>query len=160
MYEFDPEAKIYHENDELDRIAMVIVIEYCPWGEMFDFILSTGAFDTRMTRFYLKQLIEAIHAIHSVEASHRDIKFENILLDEHFNLKVTDFGFATFNPICSTYKGTKGYMAPEIHLGRNYNGQKVDIFAAGVLAYIMLSGRPPFGTSKGGDHYYDLFRRN
>ena len=59
-------------------------------------LIATEAFNSRMTKFYFKQLMEAIQAIHLADASHRDIKFENILLDEYFNLKLTDFGFATF----------------------------------------------------------------
>jgi len=106
---------------------------------MYEFILNTGEFNQRMARFYFKQLMEAICMIHSIGASHRDIKFENVLLDENFNLKLTDFGFSTIRPVSTTIGGTTGYMAPEIFEGKEYNGQKADIFAAGVLAFIMLT---------------------
>ena len=71
-------------------------------------------------------------------------------MDGNFNLKIGDFGFAA--PIkgkdgtgtLSTYLGTEGYMAPEIHLQQNYEGQKIDIFALGVILYNMATSFPPF----------------
>lgn len=85
----------------------------------------------------------------------RDIKPENILLEhsdlERLDIKMTDFGFACFfNPQegLSDVLGSPLYMAPEIILEKKYD-QRVDIWSLGVIAYILLSGRPPFkGRSK------------
>ena len=73
------------------------------------------------------------------------MKLENLLLDQFFNLKIADFGFAA--PIggkygtgsCMTYLGTLNYMAPEIHLGNPYNGASVDLFACGIILFIMYA---------------------
>lgn len=79
---------------------------------------------------------------------HRDLKPENILIDvsDHSKpkVKITDFGFATkieknINLCC----GSPIYMAPEIFEGKEYN-EKVDIWALGVITYILLSGKAPY----------------
>ena len=88
--------------------------------------------------------------MHSQGIAHRDLKLENILLDENFNIKITDYGFV--GPIegrdgsgfLHTRLGTRGCMAPEILEGRPYQGQVVDLFALGVCLFIMYSGLPPF----------------
>jgi calcium-dependent protein kinase len=90
--------------------------------------------------------------MHKRNIVHRDIKPENILLESkdlnNFNLKLTDFGFAKFyDPREGGLVDTLGsplYMAPEIVKKVKYD-TKVDIWSLGVLSYILLSGKPPFG---------------
>ena len=93
--------------------------------------------------------------MHKKNIAHRDIKPENVLMESkdtsNLNLKITDFGFAkSFDPnegLTETL-GSPLYMAPEIIKKLPYNCA-VDIWALGVLSYIMLSGKPPFkGRSK------------
>jgi len=77
------------------------------------------------------------------------LKPENILLDEDFNIKLADFGYskifsANKNGILNTPIGTLGYMAPEIYLQNGYNGATVDLFAAGVILFILVAGFPAF----------------
>ena len=90
--------------------------------------------------------------------SHRDIKLENILVDNDMNLKVADFGFATFKDInkLRSYKGTKTYMAPEIKEGKQYDGRQVDVFSTGVVLWIIVHGIYPFQEAKKDDYYYKL----
>lgn len=76
--------------------VMYILMEYCPAGELIEFLLHTGSFSDRMVRAYFKQLLDGVQACHVEGISHRDIKPENLLLDSNFNLKITDFGFSTF----------------------------------------------------------------
>ena len=80
----------------------------------------------------------------------RDIKPENILLEasdlNNLNIKITDFGFACFFDPTEGLKDVLGsplYMAPEIIKEKKYD-QRVDVWSCGVIAYILLSGRPPF----------------
>ena len=89
---------------------------------------------------------------------HRDLKLENILVDENLNLKVADFGFATYKKIgkLQSYRGTKTYMAPEIKEGKVYDGRKADMFSAGVILFIMVQGIFPFSEAKKSEYYYKL----
>ena len=83
-----------------------------------------------------------------------------MLLDKDFNLKLADFGFSSSKPINETHKGTNGYKAPEIHLGEWYSGAAVDLFAAGVILFIMHTGHPPFVLPSGTDPYYKYISQN
>ena len=73
-------------------------------------------------RFFFKQMINALDYMHSKKISHRDLKLENILIDRDLNLKIADFGYASFNrtDLLSSYRGTFTYMAPEIKEGKPY----------------------------------------
>lgn len=77
---------------------------------------------------------------------HRDLKLENILVDDQLNLKVADFGFATFRNIHSlnSFRGSKTYMAPEIKYCKTYDGMQIDIFSMGVILFIIVQGIFPF----------------
>lgn len=84
--------------------------------------------------------------LNSKRVAHRDLKLENILVDNDLNLKVADFGFATYKNISKlqSYRGTKTYMAPEIKDSKTYDGRQVDIFSVGVILFIIVMGIFPF----------------
>ena len=95
-------------------------------GELFSYIQEEGPFSEPLCRYYFKQLIKGIHYLHQKGFAHRDLKPQNILLDENYNLKIIDFGF-----ICSlqgkegtgfnkSRVGTPGYMAPELLCNKSY----------------------------------------
>jgi len=88
--------------------------------------------------------------------AHRDLKLENILIDNDLNLKVADFGFATYKHFSKlkSYRGTKTYMAPEIKEGKTYDGRQIDIFSVGVILFIIVLGIFPFQEAKPDDYYY------
>jgi len=96
--------------------------------------------------------------MHQKGVSHRDLKLENILLDDNLNLKVADFGFSTYKKIekLKSYRGTKTYMAPEIKQGKVYNGKQADIFSTGVILFILVQGIFPFGEAKKEEYYYRM----
>mmetsp|Transcript_20868 Transcript_20868/g.23203 ORF Transcript_20868/g.23203 Transcript_20868/m.23203 type:complete len:313 (+) Transcript_20868:340-1278(+) len=117
--------------------------------------------------------------MHEEGICHRDLKMENLLLDEKFNLKVSDLGFCTniMNQYgetnLATCKGTPGYMAPEminingfnhvmnqkshkLFVSTSYNGIQTDVFALGVILFSLYMGRPPFKIADINDPFYRL----
>jgi serine/threonine protein kinase len=105
--------------------------------------------------------VESLNYLHGKGITHRDLKPENLLFDGNFNLKLADFGFATMldkygDGKLKTVLGTEGYMAPEIHEKQPYSGEAVDIFAAGIILFIMFAGSPPFSKAAMNDPYYKL----
>ena len=110
-------------------------------------------------RFLMQQLVEAIKYIHKQEKIiHRDLKLENILVDQDLNIQLCDFGFAAWRNLSTLRgrKGTKTYMAPEIKLDKIYDGRKIDIFSLGVIMFILVIGSFPFYESKLDDSHYEL----
>jgi len=81
-------------------------------------------------------------------------------MDNKYNLKIADFGFAApvngrdGNGSLNTHLGTINYMAPEIHLKQPYDGKQIDLFAAAIILFIMVSEHPPFTTATPTDPFY------
>ena len=108
-------------------------------------------------------MLLAVHYIHTKGFSHRDLKPENILLDSNFDVKLVDFEYCPLevrdgSGINSSKIGTPGYMAPEIMEGNQ--GQNVDLFALGVILFILYAGSPPFRQAIMSDQYYKLIASN
>ena len=98
-------------------------------------------------RTLIKQILKATVYCHSKCVSHRDIKLENIIISGTGVIKVIDFGFSTCIPNDKRVKmfcGTPSYMAPEIAQKTEYCGPPVDIWAIGVLFFVLVSGKFPF----------------
>jgi calcium-dependent protein kinase len=133
-----------------DDIHYYIISELIEGGELYDRICKMKIFTEKSAATILEQILLAINYMHQRNITHRDIKPENILMQaadsESLLLKMTDFGFASFyNPKkgLDEVLGSPLYMAPEIVNRQKYDS-KVDIWSVGVIAYILLSGRPPF----------------
>lgn len=107
-------------------------------------------------------MIDVLSYMQSKNVVHRDLKLENILVDENINLKVADFGFATYKKInrLKSYRGTMTYMAPEIKEGKQYDGRQIDIFSTGVILFIIVQGIFPFKEAKKDEYFYNLLLNN
>ncbi|KAK3424041.1 hypothetical protein EUGRSUZ_F00807 [Eucalyptus grandis] len=131
-----------------DRHAVHLVMELCAGGELFDRIIAKGHYSERAAATICRAIVNVVHACHFMGVMHRDLKPENFLLaskDENAPLKATDFGLSVFIEEGKDYRdivGSAYYVAPEV-LRRKY-GKEIDIWSAGVILYILLSGVPPF----------------
>ncbi|CAA0809432.1 Phosphoenolpyruvate carboxylase kinase 1 [Striga hermonthica] len=106
--------------------------------------------------------MEAVAHIHDRGVAHRDIKPDNILFNSYDELKLADFGSAECfanSGLMSGIVGTPYYVAPEVVAGMEY-GEKVDVWSAGVILYIMLSGIPPFYGESARDIFEAVLRAN
>ncbi|CAI9783912.1 unnamed protein product [Fraxinus pennsylvanica] len=138
-----------------DRQSVHVLMELCAGGELFDRIIAQGHYSERAAADLCRQIVNVVHHCHFMGVIHRDLKPENFLLaskDEKAMLKATDFGLSVFIEEGKVYRdivGSAYYVAPEV-LRRSY-GKEIDIWSAGVILYILLSGVPPFWaeTEKG-----------
>lgn len=100
-------------------------MEFLQNGEVFDYIQTAGdKFPSELARYYSMQLAHSLAYLHSNDFAHLDIKLENCLFDENYNLKLADFGFAVQLPKGAKhdkYIGTHRYMAPEIEKSQPYD---------------------------------------
>jgi len=123
-----------------------IVMEYLPGSDLHDFLMPRGSLTPKMTHNIFTAVTSAVLYLHSRGVAHRDIKLENIMVDEKGeNVKLIDFGFSRLNntKFFSTFCGSPFYAAPEILTGGQYN-ISVDIWSLGVLFYALLTGNIPW----------------
>ncbi|KAL3503511.1 hypothetical protein ACH5RR_037960 [Cinchona calisaya] len=131
-----------------DKHSVHLVMELCAGGELFDRIIAKGHYSERAAASICRAIVNVVHVCHFMGVMHRDLKPENFLLSdrsENAALKATDFGLSVFIEEGKVYKDVVGsayYVAPEV-LRRRY-GKEADIWSAGVMLYILLSGVPPF----------------
>merc|ERR1712159_828681 len=135
-----------------------IMLEYIPGGLLFDLCQTCGGMGEDGGRFFLNQMLDVLDYMQSKNVVHRDLKLENILVDDNLNLKVADFGFATYKKInkLKSYRGTMTYMAPEIKEGKQYDGRQIDVFSTGVILFIIVQGIFPFKEAKKDEYFYNL----
>ncbi|KAM4700724.1 hormonally up-regulated neu tumor-associated kinase [Discoglossus pictus] len=126
-----------------------LVMELCTGGNLMHKIYEKKRLEENEARKYIRQLILAVEHLHRAGVVHRDLKIENLLLDENNNIKLIDFGLSNCASILgytdpfSTQCGSPAYAAPEL-LARKKYGPKVDVWSIGVNMYAMLTGTLPF----------------
>lgn len=129
----------YEENDKY----IYITSEYIEDGDLYNYIKTKSKLLEKEAALYVRQTIEALMYLHSLDIIHRDIKPDNILLGND-GIKLCDFGWAYQGTEKQTRQcGTVDYMAPEIVRNAPY-GEEVDIWAVGILAYELVTGELPF----------------
>nr|XP_026499721.1 serine/threonine-protein kinase unc-51 isoform X6 [Vanessa tameamea] len=154
---------LHHTNlvamhDCMDSPAYVyVVMEYCNGGDLADYLQANRLLSEGTIRTFLRQLAEAMRAIHAKGIVHRDLKPQNILLTHNvmpprtphpteITLKIADFGFARFleeGNMAVTLCGSPMYMAPEVIMSLKYDA-KADLWSLGTIVYQCLTGKAPF----------------
>ncbi|XP_047329805.1 calcium-dependent protein kinase 20-like [Impatiens glandulifera] len=131
-----------------DGVAVNLVMELCAGGELFDRIIQRGHYTERKASQLARVIVSVVETCHSLGVMHRDLKPENFLFvnqEEESQLKAIDFGLSMFFRPGETFTDVVGspyYVAPEVL--RKHYGQECDVWSAGVIVYILLSGVPPF----------------
>jgi serine/threonine protein kinase len=99
------------------------------------------------TLYLFRQLVSAVDYMHLNGICHRDLKLENLLLDENNDIKIIDLGLGNFynrQKLLDSFCGTADYASPELWQGKRYTGPEVDIWSMGVLLFVFLTGKMPF----------------
>ncbi|ORZ38998.1 kinase-like domain-containing protein, partial [Catenaria anguillulae PL171] len=138
-------VKVYEVHETAEQIF--IVMEFVQGGELFDYIVSHKRVKEKEARAFYRMMLSALHYCHANAVIHRDLKPENLLLDNDKTIKIIDFGFGnTFKPhgLLETFCGSPFYAAPEMILGKKYEGPEVDMWSVGVILFALLCGHLPF----------------
>ncbi|CCD25049.1 uncharacterized protein NDAI_0E02320 [Naumovozyma dairenensis CBS 421] len=173
------ELKIYREINALKHLShpnivkleevlqnsryIGIVLEYASGGEFYRYIQRKKRLKETAACRLFAQLINGVHYIHSKGLVHRDLKLENLLLDKHENLVITDFGFVnefySHNELMKTSCGSPCYAAPELVIStKPYEARKADIWSCGIILYAMLAGYLPWDDDSGNPDGDDISR--
>ncbi|KAM3132687.1 hypothetical protein pb186bvf_015232 [Paramecium bursaria] len=163
-------VKLYDIFDDDKRDKLYAVLEYAQNGQILNWdhkkqIFQAREFSEEQIKKYLKQTLEALQYLNQIFVCHRDIKPHNILLDEHDNIKLCDFGTAQqLQSANQRVKGTEGtfqFVAPEcLRESKDtdipgYNGFLSDIWGLGIVAYCMVEKKLPFQS----DNMLELFKQ-
>eukprot|EP01039_Chlorochromonas_danica_P010102 gene10102-11182_t len=127
---------------------LFFVLDYCSGGELFFHLGKVGQFAENRAKFYAAQIVLALEYVHQRGVIYRDLKPENVLLDQYGNVRLTDFGLSKegvsdHSSGATSFCGTPEYIAPEVLL-RQGHGRAVDWWSLGALLYEMITGLPPF----------------
>ncbi|XP_061370751.1 CBL-interacting serine/threonine-protein kinase 14-like isoform X2 [Gastrolobium bilobum] len=132
------------------KTKIYFVMEFASGGDLFGVMAAEGRFTEDLSRRYFRQLISAVKHCHSRGVFHRDLKLDNILVDENKNIKVSDFGLGSIKDptrpegLLHTVCGTPAYVAPEILARKGYDGATVDVWSCGVVLFVLTAGYLPF----------------
>jgi len=141
------------DHDDSLPHCIRLVVELCEGGELYDRIQQKQFFPEVEAKVCMRNLLQGVTYVHTKGIMHRDLKPENILLASkvsHTDVKISDFGLAKLSrnfperlPRATSICGSDFYLAPEVIRQEEY-GREIDIWALGVIAYVLLSGSLPF----------------
>lgn len=158
MYEMIPMTNHYY-----------MLFEHVDGGQMLDYIVAHGLLKERHARKHARGIALALDYCHKNNVVHRDLKIENIMINEQGDIKLIDFGLSNLyssKTLLKTYCGSLYFAAPELLSAKPYIGPEVDIWSFGVVLYVLVCGKVPFddqsvsvlhGKIKKGDFDYPPF---
>ncbi|XP_071736581.1 calcium-dependent protein kinase 9-like [Rutidosis leptorrhynchoides] len=168
-------------NTYEDPKCVHLVMEYCEGGELYDKMVSKGRYSEKIAAQILSSIMKVVCYLHAMGVMHRDLKPENFMLSkrgalgslpcfaDYSLLKAIDFGLSAytnkgifaslFSKLNQEKVGTAFYVAPEV-LRRQPYGKEIDIWSAGVILYMLLTGVPPFYGDNDKEIFQHILSRN
>jgi cGMP-dependent protein kinase len=138
-----------------DDMFIYLLCEFVNGVDLFDALRRMNSVKDSDAKFFIASLLVVLAYIHERNIVYRDLKPENVMIDEFGYLKLVDFGTAkVLSGRTFTIIGTPYYMAPEIILNKGY-GTAVDYWSLGVMLYEFVCGKLPFGNDK--EHPYEIY---
>uniref|UniRef100_A0A914HV33 Protein kinase domain-containing protein n=1 Tax=Globodera rostochiensis TaxID=31243 RepID=A0A914HV33_GLORO len=139
-----------HLLENLDH-PNILVMEKCGCGmDLFEFIDHQPKLDEALISYIFRQIVSAVDYLHDKHIVHRDLKDENVIIDQNFGCKLIDFGSAAFfgeGIVFSFFCGTMEYCSPEVLNGNKYLGPEVEMWSLGILLYTLVFFENPFRSS-------------
>ncbi|KAJ3076539.1 serine/threonine protein kinase psk1 [Podochytrium sp. JEL0797] len=126
---------------------LFLILQYAPGGTLFSYLAKERMFSETQASFYIGEILLALEYVHSQSIIYRDLKPENVLLDAHGHVLLTDFGLSKVVLETLTVCGTIEYMAPEVLNETLLYGGAVDFWSLGIVLFDFLAGSPPFKGS-------------
>jgi serine/threonine protein kinase len=130
-----------YEDDE----AIFLVMDYFAGGDLFQQLAKHKKIPESRVKVFVAGILQALQCMEEQNVIHRDLKLQNILLESSTEdiIKIADFGLASISSEDFRICGSPGFVAPEVLDRQPYNS-KADIFSAGVVVFMLLSGKSPF----------------
>ena len=136
--------KFYQTEIDIETNEVFIVCEYASNGNLLSVVKQFFPLPMNIVKKFTRELLRALSYIHSKGITHRDIKCENVLIDQSSTAKLSDFGLSSVQKRGSfQVAGSPYWMAPEVFLGTQ-SGFEVDIWALGCTVIEMVTGEPPW----------------
>lgn len=149
--------EVFESNNHL-----FMVMEYANKGDLLQYVKNRGRLSEKEARHFFKNILYGLGHCHCRSVLHRDVKLDNILIDDTKGIKICDFGVSKIikkhQKIVEQW-GTPAYIAPEIIADRGYHGFYVDIWSLGVLLYAMVWGAVPFKANDMQELYKNIMSK-
>ncbi|XP_013176984.1 PREDICTED: PAS domain-containing serine/threonine-protein kinase [Papilio xuthus] len=132
---------------ENDKYFQMVMEKHGAGMDLFEFIERRPRLDEPLISYIFRQIGQAVEYLHSLNILHRDIKDENVIIDNKFHVKLIDFGSATFmspDTLFSTFYGTTEYCSPEVLTGNKYAGPELEMWSMGITLYVLTFFVNPF----------------